>query len=132
MDPIADMLIRIKNAQMARAERVLIPSSKMKAQIAVILKEAGYVADVDKRKRKAKKVEHEWLDIGLRYENNLGAISGVKLISKPSRHMYAGAKEIKPVQSGYGIAVLSTPNGILSSKEARKQNVGGEILFEIW
>ena len=131
--PIADLLIRIKNAQMIRAERVLVPSSKIKLTIVNILKDAGYVSDVSKKKKKAKKSEHEWLDIGLNYANHQeGAISGVKIVSKPSRHLYLKVEDIKPVRSGFGIAVISTSKGIMTGTQARKAKLGGELLFEIW
>lgn len=132
MDPISDMLTRISNAQAVRHESVLVPFSKVKFRIAQLLKEAGYVGDVERKKRKAKKAEVEWLDLKLRYEGERGAISGIKLVSRPSRHMYVKAREIRPVRSGYGLAVVSTPKGIMSGSAARKENVGGEIMFEIW
>lgn len=132
-DPISDMVVRIKNAQAAKAERVMIPYSKMRAKIAEILKDNGYVGDIEKRSRKAKKAEHDWLDIALKYSSDgAGAISGAKMISRLSRRMYIKAKEIKPVQSGYGIALISTPMGVMSSVKARKEGLGGEVLFEIW
>ena len=133
-DPISDMLIRIKNAQHIRAERVLVPASKLRFSIATLLKDAGYLSDVSKKKRKAKRVEHDWLDLGLRYDrvDGSGAISGVKLISKPSRHIYIKAEDIRTVHSGHGIAVISTSKGILTSQAAKKEGVGGEVLFEIW
>ena len=132
-DPIADMLIRIKNAQMAHAERVLIPTSKIKSKIAQILKDAGYLADVDSKKKKGNKTEHEYLDVGLQYDaEDQGAINGIKVVSHPSRHLYIHAKDFRPVRSGYGMAVISTSKGVMTAKDARKENVGGEILFEIW
>ena len=141
MDPIADMLVRIKNAQAVKGEQVMMPFSKVKFKIANILKEAGYISEVE-RKNKAsskggsasggKKTEHEYLQLTLKYQDNQGALNGVKVISHPSRRMYIKAKEIKPVRSGYGLAIISTPNGVMSSKEARKNNLGGEILCEVW
>jgi small subunit ribosomal protein S8 len=132
MDPISDMLTRLSNAQAVRHESVLIPFSKVKFRIAQILKEAGYVGEIERKKRKAKRAELEWLDVKLKYEANHGAISGIRLVSRPSRHMYTKAKDIRPVRSGYGLAVVSTPKGIMSGAAARKENVGGEIMFEIW
>jgi len=127
------MLIRIKNAQAVGNEQVSVPFSNMKLRIAQILKEGGFVMDVERRKKKAKKTEFEYLAITLKYgEENRPAISGFKIISKPSRHMYFGVKEIKPVRSGYGMGVISTPKGVMNSKEAKKQNLGGEMLFEVW
>jgi small subunit ribosomal protein S8 len=126
------MLTRIRNAQAVRKERVFVPFSKVKMRIATILSQAGYVDTIERRKRKGPKSEHEFLDIGLKYEGDLGAISGLRLVSKPSRRMYTSAKNIKPVRSGYGLSVVSTPKGIMTSRQARKENVGGEIMFEIW
>lgn len=131
-NPISDMLIRIKNAQAVGKEHVSVPASKAKARIVEILKEGGFVQGFEKRKAKSVKTEHEYLFIALKYNGREGAISDFKIVSKPSRHMYAGVKELKPVNSGYGMAVISTSKGIMSSKEARKQNLGGEILFEVW
>lgn len=134
MDPIADMLTRITNAQAVRHERVSVPFSKVKWAIATVLKASGYLAEVERKKRKAQKAEVEYLDLTLQYlpDGQAGAISGVRLVSRPSRHLYAKAHELRPVRSGFGMAVISTPQGILSATEARKQNVGGEVLFEIW
>ena len=131
-NPIIDMLIRLKNAQMAKSEYVWIPSSITKFNIANILKDSGYLSNVEKKKKKAKKAEHEYLVLQVKYVDGQGALSGVKLISRPSRKIYIKSKDIKPVRSGHGISVISTPKGMMSSKEARKQNLGGELLFEIW
>lgn len=132
MYPIADMLTIIMNAQAVNKESVVLPFSKMKFDIANILKAGGYVSVVERKKRKAKKSEQELISVILKYDEYGPAINGVKLISRPSRRMYIKADQIRLVRSGYGIAVLSTPKGIMSSKEARKQKLGGEILFEIW
>lgn len=126
------MLTRIKNAQQVKAERVLIPSSKAKAKIAAILKDLGFVDDVEKKKKKGRKNEHDYLDVVLRYQEGQGAINGIKIVSRPSRHLYIKAKEIRLIRSGHGMALISTPQGIMSSREARKNNLGGEVLFEIW
>ena len=132
MYPIANMLTQIMNAQAVNKESVTLPFSKMTFNIANILKSSGYVAGAEKKKRKAKKSEQEILSITLKYGEYGPAISGLKLISRPSRRMYIKASEIRPVRSGYGMSVMSTPKGIMSSKEARKQKLGGEILFEVW
>lgn len=132
MDPISDMLTRIKNAQAARKERVWVPFSKVKFSIAGILKDAGYIAEVDRKKRTAAKAELEWLDLTLKYDDSLGAISGVRIVSRPSRHIYTKAAQLRPVQSGFGTAIVSTSKGIMTSQKARKANLGGEIMFEIW
>lgn len=127
------MLICIKNAQAVDKEQVSIPFSRVKFRIAEILKENDLIEGVERRKKKAKKSELEYLLISLKYDDDKQPrISGFKIISRPSRHLYIGAQDIKPVRSGHGIAVLSTSKGIMSSKEAKKQNLGGEILFEVW
>ena len=132
MDPIADMLIRIKNAQAVKGEQVVMPFSKVKFKIANILKEAGYVSEVERKNKKAKKAEHEYLQLTLKYQDNEGALSGVKIISRPSRRMYIKAKEIKSVRSGHGLAIISTSKGIMSSREAKKLDLGGEMICEVW
>ena len=132
MDPIADMLTRIKNAQAVIKDRVVVPASKAKFRIATILKEEGYLADVDRKKVKAGRSEHDVIELVLKYDKGQGAISGIKLVSKPSRRLYIGAKDIRPVRSGYGTAVITTSKGIMTSKQARKESVGGEVMFEIW
>ena len=131
-DPIADMLIRIKNAQAVGHGEVSIPFSKMKFAIANVLKAAGYVGDVERKKKAYKKSEHEFLVLQLKYHEQMGALSGAKMISRQSRRMYIKADEIKPVRSGHGLAIISTPKGIMDSKTARKEHVGGEIICEIW
>ena len=131
--PISDMLIRIKNAQAVGKEQVSVPFSNMKLKIVEIFKNSGFIQDFEKRKKKEKKTEQDYLSITLKYnEDKTPAITGFKLISRPSRHMYVGAKDVKSVHSGYGISIISTSKGVMSSKEARKQNLGGEILFEVW
>ncbi len=132
MDPISDMIIRIKNAQAVKHERVTIPFSKVKLQIAQILNDAGYVGGVERLKRKAKRAELEYVDLALKYKDGAGAISGIRIVSRPSRHIYIKAHEIKAVRSGYGCAIVSTSKGIMTSQAARKAGLGGEVLFEIW
>jgi len=132
MYPIANMLTQIMNAQAVNKESVIFPFSKMKFDIANVLQASGYVVGVEKKKRKAKKSEQEFISIVLKYDEHGPAINGVKLVSRPSRRMYIKASQIKPVRSGYGISVISTPKGILNHKEAKKQKLGGEILFEVW
>ncbi len=132
MDPIADMLTRITNAQAVRHATVTVPFSKMKLAIAQLLTASGYLASAERTKKTGVKAEIEVLELALKYDDGRGAISGVRLISRPSRHLYTRAADIRPVRSGYGMAVLSTPQGILSGTAARKARVGGELLFEIW
>lgn len=131
--PIGDMLTRISNAQAVGKEHVSVPSSKIKFRIAQILKENGFIQDVEKKSNKSLKGEVDYLLISLKYDDErMPSVNGFKLISKPSRHLYAKAEDMKPVRSGYGIAVVSTSKGVMSSKEAKKQGVGGEVLFEVW
>lgn len=127
-DPISDMLIRIKNAQMAKKTAVSFPYSKIKFEISKTLEKAGYLIGAQKRSKKNLKL----LEVGLIYENGEPKISGLKRISKPSRRIYRALKEIFRVKNGVGIAIYSTPKGLLTDQEARKQKVGGELLFEIW
>ena len=132
MYPIADMLTTIMNAQAVNKETVILPFSRMKFDIVNVLKASGYVVGVEKKKRKAKKSEQEFISVTLKYGEHGPAINGVKLISRPSRRMYIKSDQIRPVRSGYGMSVISTPKGVMSSKEARKNKLGGEILFEVW
>jgi len=136
-DPISNMLIQIKNAQAVGHEQIVLPFSKMRFRVAEILKNGGFIANAERKNKparpgKGEKREHEYLYLTLKYQDNQSALSGIRIISRPSRRMYIKAKEIKPVRSGYGLAIISTPQGVMDSKEARKKNLGGEILCEIW
>jgi small subunit ribosomal protein S8 len=139
VDPISDMLVRIKNAQAAHQDQTLIPFSKMKLAIANVLLRAGYIAGVDRKKKTIKagsvssaKKEQEYLQITLKYQEGESVISGIRMISRQSRRMYQSADQIKPVRSGHGLAVISTSKGVMSSHDARKEKIGGEIICEIW
>lgn len=123
-----DLLTRIKNAQQAKKEKLKAPYSMMDSAILESLLKHGYVAEVVKKGRLPKRI----IEIKLKYENGRGVINGIKFLSVPSRHLYGGYKEFRPVKQGCGIAVVSTPKGIMTAKEARKEKVGGELLFEIW
>ena len=128
-DPIGDLMIRIKNAGMVGKEYVNVPYSKFKHAVVDALLRAGFVESVEKEGRGVNKT----LIIKLKYKDSgKPRISSVKRISKPGRRMYKKASEIFPVKYGYGIAVYSTPKGVLTNEEARKENVGGEILFEVF
>lgn len=128
-DPIADMLNRIKNAGVVRHETVTVPHSKFVLAIADTLKRHGYVVSITKKNKKSAKV----LEIGLAYDERKNPkVKGVERLSKPSCRLYSNAKSLKPVRNGYGMLVLSTPKGVLSGDEARKESVGGEMLFKIW
>lgn len=128
MDPIADMLTSIRNAQAVLKETVKIPFSKLKFELAKVLEKNGFVKKVEKKGRGIKRV----IEIKLKYEDKLPVISGLKKISKPGQRIYAGAKEIKPVRSGYGISIISTSKGLMTDKEVRKQNIGGEVICQVW
>jgi small subunit ribosomal protein S8 len=129
-DPIADLINQIKNAGAVKKASVSVPFSNFKLAIAEKLKETGYVKAVEKRGKKVKKT----LDIVLKYndENGKAFIQGVKRVSTPGRRIYRGFEDIIPVKYGYGSLILSTPKGIKTDKEAKKEKVGGEALFQIW
>src|ERR1700744_989831 len=120
MDPISNMLITMKNASMVSKGTVVVPFSKLKLAIAQCLKEQGFIANVSK---KTEKNNVPVLEIELAYQNGQSKIHDVKRMSKQSRRMYSGVKELRPVKNGHGITVLSTPKGILSDKQARKEMV---------
>ena len=128
-DPIADMLTRIRNAVRARHPRVDLPSSKMKIELARILKEEGYVSTykvVEENKRKI-------LRVFFRYTSDKrSVITNLKRISRPGCRRYVGKSDIRPVVGGMGVAILSTPRGIMTGQTARKEGVGGELLCEVW
>jgi small subunit ribosomal protein S8 len=132
-DPIADMLARIRNALMARHERVSIPASKTKIEIAKILQDEGYVDGYYVEKLDEIKQE---VVIRLKYIGDLkhqrSVITALKRISKPGRRIYTSAADIPWVRSGLGIAILSTPKGVITDQQARRLHVGGEILCYIW
>lgn len=127
-DPISDMLTRIRNANTAKLDTVKIPSSRVKAAIAEVLKKEGFILDCA--------VEGEGIEKTLviknKYYNGESVIEGIKRVSKPSCRIYSGAQEVPRVRNGQGIAVLSTPQGIISGRTAAKDNVGGELLCYVW
>lgn len=129
---VVNMLIKIKNAQEAHHERVAIPFSKMKFSVAQLLNKTGFVGEIEKKKKKMKKSEQNFIEIKLLGGKGDHHIDGMKFISKPSRRYYVGYKDLKSVKSGYGMAVVSTSKGLMSDTEARKAKLGGELLFEIW
>ncbi len=128
-DPLGDMLTRIRNADIARHSKVDIPASKMKVSIAKILKTEGYIKNYKVLKDRG----HGVLRVFVKYdEGKQGVITGLRRLSKPGRRVYVKKKDIPFVLNGTGIAVLSTSKGILTDREARKQNVGGELLCNVW
>ena len=126
-DPISDMLTRLRNGYMSKQKEVVIPSSKLKVAIAQVLEQEGYIKGfhVDGEVKKSLVVE-------MKYFNRRSVVEGIERVSKPSCRQYCGCKDIPKVKDGLGLAILSTPKGILSGKDAEKQNVGGEILCYVW
>lgn len=124
-DPIADMLTRIRNANQMRYKEVEVPASKIKLEIARILKDEGFISDYSNK--------DSMIVLNLKYgEKKERVITGLKRISKPGLRVYAGADEIPHVLNGLGIAIISTPKGVMTDKLARKNNVGGEVIAYIW
>ncbi len=128
-DPISDLLTRIRNAIQAKHDKVEMPASNIKANIARILKEEGYITNYKVFKDKKQGI----LKLHLKYdENKVAAIEGLKRLSKPSLRRYSGKGEIPMTLNGYGVTVVSTSKGVITDRTARKANVGGEILCQIW
>src|SRR5690625_1943493 len=128
-DPIADMLTRIRNANLVRHEQLELPASKLKTEIADILKREGYIRDYEVIEDNKQGILRIYLKYGA---NNERVITGLKRISKPGLRVYAKADEVPRVLNGLGIAIVSTSKGVLSDREARSQSVGGEVLAYIW
>lgn len=128
-DPIADMLTRIRNANQMRYKEVEVPASKMKLEIARILKEEGYITDFKVKKNNVQNIIVLMLKYGDKKER---VITGLKRISKPGLRVYAKSDEVPSVLSGLGIAILSTSKGIMTDKTAKKDSLGGEVLAYIW
>jgi len=134
-DPISDMLTRIRNAYLAKKHEVLIPTSKTKFAIANILKNTGYVANVKEVVKKIegkKEMSKKELVVTLIYRNDMPALKMIKRVSRPGRRIYKGAKDMPNVLNGFGVAIVSTSKGIMTNKDAKKQNIGGEIICEIY
>jgi small subunit ribosomal protein S8 len=128
-DPIADLLTRIRNANMVRHEKLEVPASKIKRDIAEILKREGFVRDVEYVEDNKQGIIRIFLKYGA---NNERVITGIKRISKPGLRVYAKSTEVPKVLNGLGIAIVSTSQGVLTDKEARNQQVGGEVLAYVW
>jgi small subunit ribosomal protein S8 len=126
-DPISDMLARIRNAQNALRKDAVISHSKMKESIAAILKKEGYVSEVS-----VEGAPRKTLKIILKYSGKKGLIEGLRRISKPGLRRYVGAGDIPRVLGGLGISIVSTPEGLMTGAEARKKNLGGELLCHVW
>ncbi len=127
-DPIADMLTRIRNASAAGHKMVDIPASKMKASIARVLYNHGYIRGF----RRIEDTKQGMLRVYLSYHNGQSLILGLKRVSKPGCRVYAGVNDIKRVMGGRGLAVLTTPRGVITDAEARRHKIGGEVLLHIW
>ena len=128
-DPIADMLTRIRNANQMRYKEVEVPASKIKIEIARILKNEGFIADYKIKKNNVQDIIVLYLKYG---QNKERVITGLKRISKPGLRVYVKAEELPRVLNGLGIAIVSTSNGLMTDKEARKASLGGEVLAYIW
>ena len=128
-DPIADMLTRVRNAITARHPKVDVPASKLKAEIARILKEEGYIANFKVAEEGVKRVIKIYLKYG---PNNSPVITEIERVSRPGCRVYVGQDDIPRVQGGLGINILTTPRGVMTGKHARKEGVGGELLCQIW
>lgn len=127
-DPLGDMLTRIRNGQRAKKDSVLTPASKLRARVLEVLQREGYIRGYSEDATG----EHPQLRIELKYFEGEPAIKHVARVSKPGRRVYSGSKELPVVRNGLGITIVSTPRGVLSDAEARTQNVGGEVLAEVF
>jgi small subunit ribosomal protein S8 len=131
-DPIADMLTRIRNAALVGHASVALPSSRIKVAIATILKDEGYIQDFEVTQDKGRISLRVWLKYSGERRKRVPAINGLQRVSKPGRRVYSGKDAIPWVRSGMGIAILSTPKGVITGQQARRLKVGGEVLCYIW
>ena len=127
-DPIADMLNRIKNAQAVKKETVEVPFSKIRFEIGKVLERTGFLEKVELKTKRNKRP----IELTLRYKEGMPAVLGVRRVSKPGKRMYASVPQLKRVARKKGIAIVSTPKGLMTAGEARTQGLGGEILGEVW
>ncbi|MCJ7640603.1 MAG: 30S ribosomal protein S8 [Desulfobacterales bacterium] len=128
-DPLADMFVRIRNGSKAKFEKVDIPSSKLKKEIAKILKEEGFIKNY---KTITGNEQHEMIRIFLRYDASRKGVIHLKRVSKPGRRVYVGTDQVPSVMGGLGLSILSTPKGILTERASRQAHVGGELLCHVW
>jgi len=129
IDPVADFLTQIRNGLGARHKSIEVPASRLKLEIARILKEEGYIASY----KLAEEGAHRKLEVRLRYgNNNEPIISTIQRVSRPGRRVYVGHQDVPRVMGGLGINILTTPQGVMTGRQARQQKVGGEVLCEIW
>ena len=129
VDPIGDMITRIRNSQMRMLKRVNIPASKFRAKILDVLKQEGYISDY---KSQTDSENKENLSVKLKYNNGSPVIKEIKRISKPGRRIYAKATSIPRIQNGLGLAIVSTSKGIMTDNDARNKNIGGEIICRVF
>jgi small subunit ribosomal protein S8 len=127
-DPIADFLTRLRNANTAKLKVVNVPYSKIKAELARLLKQEGYITDYELDT----KGDHPSIKVTNKLVNQTSAITGLKRVSRPGLRRYVGSQEVPRVLGGMGVAILSTPQGLLTGRQAKKQNVGGELLAYVW
>ena len=128
-DPIADMITRIRNAQLRALKTVLIPNSKLRARILDVLKEEGYISDF---KESSNEKNNKFLLVNLKYHNGAPVIKEISRVSKPGRRIYTKADSIPKIQNGLGIAIVSTSKGIMSDNAARSKKIGGEIICRVF
>ena len=129
VDPIGDMITRIRNAQMRLLNKVAIPSSKFRKQILEILKQEGYISDY---KFLSDSNDKDSISVDLKYDHGIPVIKEIKRVSKPGRRIYARASSIPKIQNGLGLAIVSTSKGIMTDNDARSKNVGGEIICKVF
>jgi len=128
-DPISNLIIKIKNASRTNKASISFPYSKLAFAVVELLQKEGYVGEITKKGKKVVKT----MDIEMAYnEDKTAKVTDVQRVSKLSKRVYAGSKDLKSVRSGYGLLVLTTPLGVIGDKQAKKQKVGGEVLFKIW
>jgi len=132
IDPLTDMFNRIRNAQAVGHETVDVPFSKIKNEIAIILEKEKFIEKIEKPRAKSEKSAGKIFRLYLNYDQKIPAISEIKQISKPSQRIQAKVKEIKMYERGHGITIMSTPKGLMTSKEAKKQKTGGEIICQVY
>jgi len=128
-DPVADFLTRIRDSIRARHQKLDVPASRLKSEIARILKEEGYIANYKPTEENGQKVLRVYLKYG---PNNEAAIRDLQRVSRPGCRVYLGRDEIRRVQGGLGISIMTTPKGVMTGRQARREGVGGEILCEVW
>ncbi len=127
-DPIGDMIARIKNAQLRNHKKVQLPSSKFKVKIAEVLKSEGYIIDY----KVSQESNKPYLEISLKYNSGNPVISSIQRVSKPGRRIFSRAESLPKINNGLGIAIVSTPKGVMTDIDARKQKVGGEIICKVF